>query len=353
MPYRTIQWSSGNVGACAIRAIDFHPELELAGLWVHSAAKVGRDAGELAGLGELGVVATGDGDALLGIDADCVCYTAAADTRPDLAIEELCRILRAGFNVVASSPVALTHQGGMGDDVAEQLGRACQDGEASLFVSGIDPGFANDVFPLVLTGVVERWRTLRIQEVVNYATYDQAEILFDVMGFGGPVEDAPVFGPDGTLVAMWGGTIRLLAEGLGVPLDDIRESYTRLPAPFRIETLGRAIEPGTCAAVRFEIQGIVGGEPRIVVEHVTRMHDDVAPDWPQGHGYCVKIEGVPNLECRLEMADDSGDTAVAGVILTATRIVNAIPAVCQAKPGFLNALDLPLVTGRGLLDASG
>lgn len=106
------------------------------------------------------------------------------------------------------------------------------------------------------------------------------------------------------------------------------------------------------AALRFEVQGIVRGRPVLVVEHVTRLRDDLAPDWPQPEGrggYRVLIEGVPRMTLSLEMEDEQGDHAVGGVLLTATRLVNAIPAVCEAPPGLLSALDLPLITGRGLL----
>ena len=79
------------------------------------------------------------------------------------------------------------------------------------------------------------------------------------------------------------------------------------------------------------------------------MHDDLAPEWPRGEGgYEVIIEGVPRMVCRLDMEDEHGDHAVGGVVLTATRLVNAIPSVVEASPGFLSALDLPLITGRGL-----
>ena len=350
MAYKVIQWSTGNVGRYAIKGIHFHPELELVGLWVHSANKVGKDAGELAGIGHIGVAASNNIDELLAMDADCVCYTAAADTRMEAAVADLCTMLRAGKNVVASSPVALVHPAGLGEAVRAALHDACTAGRVSLFVSGIDPGWANDVFPLSITGLVERWNSVRIQEIVNYATYDQPYIVFDVMGFGGPCENAPLFGPDGTLALMWGGTIRLLADGLGVNLEAIRENHVRAPSPFDFKALGRTVRKGTCAAVRFEVQGIIGGEPRIVVEHITRLHDEAAPEWPRGHGYVVSVKGVPNLECRLDMYDATGDTALAGTNITSTRIVNAIPAVCAAAPGMLSALDLPLITGRGLME---
>ena len=111
MGLKVIQWSTGNVGRFALRQIASHPELELAGVWVHSPDKVGRDAGELAGIDPLGVTATDDQEALLDLGADCVCYTATADLRPDAAIADMARILASGTNVVSSSVVPLVYPG--------------------------------------------------------------------------------------------------------------------------------------------------------------------------------------------------------------------------------------------------
>jgi len=350
MPLRVIQWSTGNVGTFALRAILRHPELELAGVWVHSEKKAGSDAGELCGLPACGVVATRDADALLALDADCVVYTATADMRPGDAVDDMCRILASGKNVVSSSVVGLVHPTSLSPDMTRKLEQACSEGGASFFTSGIDPGFANDVLPLTLSGLCERWDQIRIQEIVNYATYDQPDVIFGIMGFGQPMDAMPLLMHPGTLTFAWGGTLRILAEGLGVSLDEIREVRERRPAESRIETPIGPIEKGTMAALRFEVQGIVNGRPALVVEHVTRMHDDLCPDWPAGvGGYRVVIEGVPRMVCTLDMEDEHGDHAVGGVLLTATRLVNAIPAVCAADPRPLSALDLPLVTGKGLL----
>jgi 4-hydroxy-tetrahydrodipicolinate reductase len=348
MSYRVIQWSTGNVGAFALRNIIDHPDLELVGLWVHGDAKAGRDAGALCGRGRTGVVATTDAAALLATDADCVCYTATADLRPFEAIEDIARLLAAGKNVVSSSVVPLVHPSSFIPEVRDKLAEACREGGTSFFTSGIDPGFANDLLPLTLSGLCERWEEIRILEIINYTTYNQPTVLFDTMGFGKPLDHTPLLLTPGTLSFAWGGTIRLLADGLGVTLDDIRETYERRPAARPIRIGGHVVEPGTMAALRFEVQGIVGGRPRIVVEHVTRLDDALAPEWPTGNGsYRVLITGVPTMRCEFEFADERGDHAVGGVLLTATRLVNAIPAVCRAAPGLLSALDLPLVTGRG------
>ena len=352
MAYRVIQWSTGNVGHFALRCIIGHPELELVGLWVHGAAKAGKDAGALCGLPPVGVRATTDADALLALDADCVCYTATADLRPFEALEDICRILASGKDVVSSSVVPLVHPRSFFPEVRDRLADACRQGGTSFLTSGVDPGFANDLLPLVLSGLCERWEEIRILEIINYATYDQPQVLFETMGFGKPLDHTSLLLAPGSLTFAWGGTVRLLAEGLGVGLETILETHERRPAMRPIRIGAHTVEPGTMAALRFEVQGIVDGRPAIVVEHVTRLDDTLAPDWPTGKGYRVVIKGTPALRCDFEFEDEHGDLAVGGVLVTATRLVNAIPAVCQAAPGLLSVLDLPLVTGRGLRHAA-
>jgi 4-hydroxy-tetrahydrodipicolinate reductase len=254
MSQRVIQWSTGNVGAYALRAILSHPELELAGVWVHSEKKSGRDAGELCGIGPVGVAATNDADALLELDADCVCYTATADLRLMEAVDDVCRILRSGKNVVSSSLVPLVHPSQLGPDVQKRLEEACTAGDVSVWFSGIDPGFANDVLPLALSGLSESWTQIRAREVVNYATYNQPEVVLGTMGFGKPMDELPILLQPGTLTVAWGGTIRLLAEGLGLSLDEIRQHYECLPAPRDLDTPMGVIGKGTRAALRFEVQ---------------------------------------------------------------------------------------------------
>ena len=349
MGHRVIQWSTGNVGQFALRAILGHPELDLVGLWVHSEDKAGRDAGDLCGVAPAGIAATNDADELLALDADCVCYTATADRRPFDAVKDIARILASGKNVVSSSVVGLVHPTSLRADITNQLEDACRQGRSSFLTSGIDPGFANDTLPLVLSGLCEHWNEIRVQEIINYATYDQPVVLFETMGFGGSLDETPLILNPGVLTFAWGGTVRLLAEGLGVELDEIREVHERRPATRPIHIGDHVVEAGTTAALRFEIQGIVGGRPAIVVEHVTRLDDSLAPEWPSGSGsYRVLIDGSPGMKCEFEFWDEHGDHAVGGVVLTATRLVNAIPAVCAAPPGLLSALDLPLITGRGL-----
>lgn len=354
MTYRVVQWSTGNVGRNALAGIDARPDLELVGVWVSNPDKVGKDAGELAGLGRtLGVTASGDMDEVLALRPDCVIYTAMADVRIFEALEDLAKILRSGANVVSSSPVFLQFPDGVVPaEMSDPIRAAAAEGNASIFVNGIDPGFANDWLPLAITGISERIDEVRCMEILNYNTYDQGTVLFDIMGFGRPMDDVPMLLQPGVLTMAWGSVVRQIAAGLGAELDGVEEWYTRLPAPETFEVDAGTIEKGTAAALRFEIRGMLNGRPAIVVEHVTRLRDDLGPDWPQPTGqggYRIEVRGEPNYTVDMQMLGSDGDHNTAGLKSTAMRLVNAVPAVVAAPPGLVTALDLPLVTGKGLL----
>ena len=354
MTYRVVQWSTGNVGRHAIAGIDARPDLELVGVWVSNPGKVGVDAGRLAGLDrELGVVATNDADALLALEPDCIVHTAMADDRIFEALADLERLLRAGVNVVSSSPVFLQYPDGVVPaEMSAGVRRAALDAGVSLWVNGIDPGFANDWLPLTLTSISERIDEVRCMEILNYNTYDQPMVLFDIMGFGRPLDATPMILAPGVLTMAWGSVVRQIASGLDVALDEIVEWHERVPAPEAFDVAAGRIEAGTTAALHFEVRGMRSGRAVVVLEHVTRLHDDVAPDWPQPAGkgcYRVVVTGEPNYTLDLQLLGSDGDHNTAGLKATAMRLVNAVPAVVEADPGLLTALDLPFVTGRGLV----
>jgi len=354
MTLRVVQWSTGNVGRHAIAGIAARPELELVGVWVSSEAKDGQDAGRLAGLDrDLGVLATTDADALLALRPDCIVHTAMADNRLPDAIEDLKRFLAAGINVVSSSPVFLQYPDGVVPaELTDPIRKAAADGGASLWVNGVDPGFANDWLPLVLTSVSERIDEVRCIELLDYSTYDSATVMFDVMGFGKPMDETPMLLMPGVLSLAWGSVVRQIAAGLGIELDELKETVVKLPAPDTFEIASGTIEKGTMAALRFEVLGMYHGRPAVVLEHVTRLRPDLGPDWPQPAGqgcYRVQITGEPNYTVDMQLLGTDGDHNTAGLKATAMRLVNAVEAVVAAPPGILTALDLTLVTGRGLV----
>lgn len=355
-PLRVVVWSTGVVGRHAIRGVLAHPLLELVGVWVSSQEKVGRDVAELADLqAPTGIVATNDRDALVALRPDCIVHCALTDHRIFEAIEELLVLIEDGINVVSTGPALLQWpEQVLPAEMLDRLAAAGQRTGASLHVNGIDPGWANDVLPLQLTSLSQRIDQVRVVEIADYATYDQAFVMGKVFGFGRPMDRVPPLLRGGVLAAAWGGVVRQLAAGLGVVLDEpLGETFERLPATSDLSTICLDIPAGTQGAMRFEVIGRVDGEDRIVLEHVTRTHPDQAPDWPRpssGEGcYRVEITGEPVMNLEFTHHGEHGDHNISGMIITAQRLLNAVPAVVAGAGGLLTALDLPLVTGKGLL----
>lgn len=356
MTYRVVQWSTGNVGKPALAGIIANPELELVGVWVSGPNKDGVDAGTLAGLTDtnVGIAATSDTAAILALKPDCVVYTAMTDNRLQEALEDLRMILAAGINIVASAPVFLQYPYGvLPAELLKPLEDAAAEGNSSIFVNGIDPGFANDLLPLALMGTCQSIEQVRCMEIVDYATYDNPAVMFDIMGFGKPVDEVPLLLQPGVLSLAWGSVVRQIAKGLGVELDSVVEHHERRTAPENFDISSGPIAEGTTAAMRFEVRGMVGDRAVAVLEHVTRLRADLAPDWPQpaqeGGSYRVEITGEPSYTLDLCAHSRNGDHNHANIVGTAMRVVNAVPAVVAAAPGIVTALDLPLITGKGLL----
>ncbi|MGI5169100.1 dihydrodipicolinate reductase [Spirillospora sp. CA-253888] len=350
----TVVWGTGNVGRLAIRAVDAHPALDLASVIVHDPAKVGRDAGVLGGLdGDLGVAATDDVEAVLAARPRAVVYAASGDIRPDEALADIVRAIRAGAVVVTPALYALYDQRNAPPEVREPVLAAIAEGGGSLFVSGVDPGWGNDVLPLLVSGLGTVVDAVRCQEIFDYSTYDQEDSVRLLVGMGQPMDYEPPMLAPTVPTMVWGGQVRLMARALGVELDEIRETLERRPLDTAVTTptMGE-FAAGTQGAVRFEVQGVVEGEPRIVIEHVTRIHASCAPDWPvppDGDGaHRVVIEGRPRIEVTVEATDEGGNRAAGGNATAVGRLVGAIDWLTAAEPGLYDALDVPLrpATGR-------
>jgi hypothetical protein len=348
----TVVWGTGNVGRAAVRAVAAHPGLELTAVLVHDAAKVGRDAGLIADLGhELGVLATDDVAAVLDARPRAIVYAASGDIRFDEALADVTRAVRGGAVVVTPALYPLYDQRNAPAELREPVLDAITDGGGTLFVSGVDPGWGNDILPLLVSGLGSTVDVLRCQEIFDYSTYEQPDSVRYLVGMGQPMDYQPPMLMPGVPTMVWGGQVRLMARALNVELDDVRETLDRraLDTTVTTRTMGEFTE-GTQGAVRFEVQGIVDGEPRIVIEHVTRIHPSCAPDWPQppsGAGaHRVIVEGRPRIEVTVEASDEGENRSAGGNATAAGRLVNAIEWLVDAKPGLYDALDVPIKPGH-------
>jgi 2,4-diaminopentanoate dehydrogenase len=356
MTFRVVQWSVGSVGHQALRALVTSSDFELIGVYTHGESRVGRDAGELAGLGiETGIRATSNVDALLDLRPDCVVFTSIGETRPKQAVTELAQILRSGANIVSSSMMNLIYPPAADPRPIKTLSEACAQGGATLFTSGIDPGYSGDALPLAAFQICERVDTIRVQELSDYGSHDDVAWAIPY-GFGKPEgAPAPILEP-GVPTLFWGGMVEMLSEILNVELEGLEEFCERWYAPEAFEVPIGRIEKDSLAAVRFGVAGIVDGEQRLFAEHVTRMRHDMAPHWPKPPAgvsslHRVQIDGLPALRLDLCLTGDSSSRGHSnqGVVATAMRLVNAIPAVVGSSPGLVTPLDLTLGRGRTLL----
>ncbi|MES5823305.1 dihydrodipicolinate reductase [Streptomyces sp. RG80] len=352
----TVVWGTGNVGRAAIRAVAAHPMLSLVAVLVSSPAKVGKDAGDLGELGRhLGVAATDDVDAVLSTAPRAVVYAASGDVRPDGAIEDIGRALRTGAVVVTPSLYGMYDPTNAPAEIRDVLLASVEAGGGSLFVSGVDPGWANDVLPVLISGLGSDIDAVRCQEIFDYSTYDQEEAVRHLIGMGHPLDYEPLMLAEGIPTMIWGGQLRMMARALGAQLDGIEETLERRPLETTVvtDTMGE-FPAGTQGAVRLEVRGVVEGEPRIVIEHVTRIHPGCAPDWPTPPGggagaHRVIIEGRPRIEVTVEATDEGENRAAGGNATAVGRLVNAIDWLVEAGPGLYDALDVPLRPAVGRL----
>ena len=354
-PLRTVVWSTGGVGSIAVDAIRRRPDLDLVGVWVHSADKVGRDAGELAGGAPVGVAATNDADELITLKPDCVVYAASGPERDAVAVPDYLKLLTAGINVVSTSSTSLVYPPAFySPGWLDQLHEAAKSGNASFYASGIFPGFGSDQLALLLTTQSKTIRTLKVTEVALNDHYPVADVMRNGMGFGHPLDFEPMLETPGFIEMAWKAPIYLMAAGLGVEIDEVRGSLDRRLTDRDIEVAFGTVRAGTCGAVCTRAAGVVNGHEAIVVQHIIRMARDVAPDWLSSEfdaTYRVDIEGDPDIHCAMNLGAAQGHGAGhAAMVATAMRVVNAIPYTVGAPAGLLSSLDMPNTLPRYAFD---
>ncbi|MBB2988766.1 hypothetical protein FHR72_000223 [Mycolicibacterium iranicum] len=342
-------WGTGNMGATSIRSLTAFPGLRLTGVITSSDEKAGRDAGSFAGLDtDTGVTATTDVDAALGA-CDAVAYMASGDIRPEEAIADIERCLRAGKHVVTPSLYSLYDPTSAPVEWVERLTAAAEEGGATLLVSGVDPGWGNDALAVTAASLCTRIRTITCQEIFDYSTYNQPFAVKVSCGFGGPMgpEDPPPMMLLPSIPTMvWGGNIRLIGRGLGIEIDEITEEVERLPLEETVETVMGQFEKGTQGAFFLKVIGWSGGTQRVVIEHITRIHPSCAPDWPQpdqGVGdHRVIVDGDPQLTITTRADVPGGTRADGGNTTAANRLLGALNWLVEQKPGIYDGLAVPL-----------
>ena len=344
--YRVVQWATGNLGRAAVEAIQSHPELELAGCWVHSDAKAGRDVGEICGIGPIGVSATSSADEAIAIDADCILYSPLMGQRP-----EVLRMLEAGRNVVTPLDYFYPFAG---SDVSD-LEAACRKSGVTLHGTGIHPGGITERFPLTASAFCRDITHVRAEEFSDIRSYSAVAVIRDIMLFGKTPEDARKSPMLAILGHGFQQSLDMVATGLGVKLDaEKRTTHEMAVATAPIDSPIGPLEPGSVAAQRFSWQATVRGEPFVTARVNWLMgQENLDPAWSfgeEGQRFEVEVTGDPGVKLvfhGLHPQDlEAGLARNPGMVATANHCVSAIPAACAAEPGIRTYLDLPMAMGR-------
>jgi 2,4-diaminopentanoate dehydrogenase len=339
-PLRVVQWATGNIGARSLRGVIGHPGLTLAGVYVTTPAKAGKDAGDLCGAPATAVTATADIEDILALGADCVLYMPAA-----CDMDEVCRLLASGSNVVTTRG-EFHHPDSMDPADRAEVEAACAAGGTSIHSTGSSPGFISEALPLVVTSIQRRLDSLTISEFADLSQRDSPDLLFNIMGFGKP---APEFDTDrfGYGAISFGPSLRLLAEALGMPLDSVESTGEVAAARETTRIAAGTLEAGAVAAQRMIVTGMRDGRSVLRFAAMWYCTADLDPAWDvRATGWHVAVDGDAPLDIDIRFAvpiEHMGDVSPG---YTANRAVNAVPFVCAAKPGIRTTVDLPQIVAQ-------
>lgn len=352
-PYRVVQWGTGTVGTETLTAIiDHRPDLQLVGAKVYSADKDGVDVGTLAGRDPIGVTATTNVEQVLALGADCVIYTPRT-----ASLDDVCAILASGANVVTTA--FLFHPDRAAPADRERLLAACKQGNSTVHGSGLNPGNLSGVLPLALSGMSRTIEKVTLQERADWTVYESTSITFDNMRFGQPLDQVSTsaggfldFNSSIFIEEVW-----LLADALGADIDEVTASVEPVAAQQDHQIFDHVLKAGTTAGQRWNWVGRRGGEALVEIETLWTVGNEYPSHWPKPRdGWTLTIEGDPSMQTHfISLASFSRPVSMqehvrAASVATGMQVLNAVPAVCDAEPGFATMATLPLIrsyTGFG------
>jgi 2,4-diaminopentanoate dehydrogenase len=346
MSLRVIGWGTGAVGREALAAVlDERSGLELVGARVYSDGKDGADVGALVGRAPVGVTASADVDAVLALDADCVVYT------PRLTdVDEVCAILASGKNVVTTAFLFHPQRIRLAD--RDRVLAACLEGGVSVHGCGLNPGNLSGALPLALSGMSRTIERLTLQERADWSVYDSTAITFDNMRFGAPVDEISVTANDFLAFnsEIFTEQVWLLADALRAGIDEVTADVEAVAAQHDHDIFDHVLRAGTTAGQRWNWVGRRAGEPLVEIETLWTVGNEYPKHWPKPrHGWTLTIEGDPSMQAHfMSLASFEREASMlehvnSANVATAMQVVNAVPAVCAAPPGFATIVDVPAV----------
>jgi hypothetical protein len=347
MSFRVIHWATGHTGKMVVRATAERPAYEIVGAFTYNPDKAGKDLGDICGIEKLGVIATSDRQQILETKADCVLFLAGAENDVPASVQDICALLESGKNVVTTA-ANFIYPKSLGAHVENAIADACVKGETTFHGLGIMPGFFAESLPLLLSRLARRVDLMIASETLAYDKYPSKYQMFDLMGFGYvPDDPTPAFANVELVGETWRHSGMLLADVLGLPIDRIETFRNVIVTDRDLHVASGTVPKGTVGAMNFGVRVVSECKVRIILQHFTRMAEDLAPEWPRGHGWIVELKGEPSISARFEIGTEGSIMPTDDACMaTAMHAIHAVPYVIAAAPGILTLADAPPVWGN-------
>lgn len=341
---RVAQWATGSTGRLALQAVINAPELELVGVRVYDPVKVGRDAGQLVDGRRTGVFATDSNYEIVRSRPDVVLYMAGVEKHAEMCFTDVANLLASGIDVIATGS-SFVDVRAFDPAHARLIDLACKEGEATFLGVGLFPGFWGECVAPLLSRLAYRCDNIVVRESLSYAGYPSSDLLFSVMGYGHPTDsDVPVLSDPARAASAFTGTARIIAKALNLDIASMEPFREVAVTDSELRIAAGVVPAGTVGAMKLGVRADCGSV-EIVVEHVTWMGADVAPEWSRSPGYEIEFDGKPTMRCNLVLGTDGEEPTEMGCMATAMHAVHAIPIVRQARPGIMDLADTPPFVG--------
>ncbi|MFC3962743.1 NAD(P)H-dependent amine dehydrogenase family protein [Nocardia jiangsuensis] len=350
---RVFQVATGNLGTELIGRIREHPDLELVGLHCYSPEKVGRDAGEIVGIGPIGVLATGTVEEIVAAEPDVLTFHGVF---PD---EELyVRVLEAGIDVVTTADWITgfhrdrNHPHPSGRKASEVIQAACERGGSTFYGTGMNPGLCQ-ILGIVHSADVAEIENVTVTESVDVSCHHSVD-TWKAVGYGLPADDPSI--PDSLYryTAVFADSVYLMADAFDLELDEVTFSYDLGVCTEDVDLGWYRLPKGSLGGSYIKYQGLVDGVPRVESHLEWQMTPHTDPSLDIKGCYITQVTGDPSIYSKhmifpkpgVDLSDPASFAKI-GMTVTGLPALNAIRSVVAARPGIITSADLPLRSFAG------
>ena len=325
---KVLLYGVGAVGSLIGKFLLEKEGVEIVGTVDIAKDKVGKDLGEVLGLGKkLWIKVSKDaGSVLSKVKADIAIHATSSflkDTYPQIV-----SIIKHGTKVISTCE-ELTYPYYTEPEIAKKLDTLAKKYNATVLGTGINPGFLMDTLIITLTAVCQKIEKIEATRVMNAATrrlpfQKKIGAGLTVEEFRRKIENKQITGHVGLEQS-----IAMIAEALAWKLDKISvEPVEPVIAKKPVGSKDIKVKAGDASGLRQKARGVMKNREIIVLDFQAYIGAEEEYD-------AVTIYGVPSVRQKIQ-------PCVHGDIGTVAMVVNSIPKVINAPPGLLTMKDLPV-----------